>query len=94
MQDRYLIGELASRTGRSVHAIRWYEAEGLIPGVERDGAGRRVFGPGHVDWLDLVNRLRRTGMPIAEIRTYTELVVQGPATLKERQDLLETPGAP
>nr|WP_282597177.1 MerR family transcriptional regulator [Rhizobacter sp. SG703] len=29
------IGELAERTGRSVHAIRWYEAQGLSATVRR-----------------------------------------------------------
>ncbi len=31
------IGALSARTGRSIHTIRWYEAQGLIPGVARDG---------------------------------------------------------
>ena len=30
------IGKLARLTGRSVHTIRWYEAQQLIPGVRRD----------------------------------------------------------
>jgi DNA-binding transcriptional MerR regulator len=43
----FRIGELAARTGRSVHAIRWYESLGLMPGVVRDGGGRRVYEEGH-----------------------------------------------
>lgn len=38
-----LIGEVALRTGLSVHTIRYYEREGLLlvePG--RDAAGRRT----------------------------------------------------
>ena len=35
------IGALAEQTGHSVHTIRWYEAQGLIPGVERDRRGWR-----------------------------------------------------
>lgn len=84
----YRIGELAELTGRSVHTIRWYEAQGLIPGVIRDGGGRRVYRPEHVQWLDLMARLRRTGMPIAEMRRYTTLVQQGHSTLKQQQELL------
>jgi DNA-binding transcriptional MerR regulator len=82
------IGELAARTGRSVHAIRWYEAQGLVPGVARDDAGRRVYGELHVGWLDLMERLRATGMSIAEMREYTALVMQGSRSLRERRDLL------
>ena len=82
------IGELATRTGRTVHAIRWYEAQGLVPGVVRDGGGRRLYGELHVGWLDLMDRLRRTGMTIAEMREYTALALQGKTTLPQRRDLL------
>lgn len=82
------IGELALRTGRTVHAIRWYEAQGLIPGVARDSGGRRLYDEKHLSWLDLMDRLRRTGMTIAEMRRYTALVHQGRATLQERSKML------
>ncbi|HWA36803.1 MAG TPA: MerR family transcriptional regulator [Burkholderiales bacterium] len=82
------IGELASRSGRSVHAIRWYEAQGLIPGVVRDPGGRRRYSERHLDWLALMERLRKTGMSIADMREYTKLVRQGRSTLHERQAML------
>jgi DNA-binding transcriptional MerR regulator len=82
------IGDVASRTGRSVHAIRWYEAQGLMPGVARDNGGRRVYSEHHVGWLDLMDRLRCTGMSIAQMREYTALVKRGSSTLKQRRALL------
>ena len=88
MSEHLLIGSLSARTGRGVHAIRWYEAQGLVPGVARDAGGRRVYNERHVGWLQLMDRLRRTGMSIAEMRDYTALVQQGKATLQQRQDLL------
>lgn len=84
------IGTLALRTGRSVHTIRWYEAQGLIPGVARDAGGRRLYTEQHVGWLLLMERLRATGMSIAEMRRYTALVQQGKATLAQRNELLRT----
>lgn len=86
--ERFRIGELAARSGRSVHTIRWYETLGLMPGVVRDGGGRRVYTELHVGWLDLIDRLRRTGMSVAEMRRYAELVRQGRATLRQRQEML------
>lgn len=83
------IGALAKSTGRSVHTIRWYEAQGLMPGVRRDGAGRRRYDPAHIAWLDLMVRLRATGMSIAQMRRYAALVRQGKATLAERRALLQ-----
>jgi DNA-binding transcriptional MerR regulator len=89
LSEHFHIGMLAKRTGRTVHAIRWYEAQGLIPGVKRDGGGRRVYSERHQSWLELIERLRLTGMSIAQIREYTALVEQGSATLKQQQALLE-----
>lgn len=82
------IGDVANRTGRSVHTIRWYERQGLIPGVCRDAAGRRLYSDYHVGWLDLMERLRSTGMSIREMREYTRLAQQGSAALTDRHALL------
>ncbi len=82
------IGELARRSGRSVHAIRWYDAQGLIPGVVRDGGGRRVFTERHIDWLALLDRLRSTGMSVADIGRYAALVRQGRAGVSGQRELL------
>ncbi len=82
------IGELAERCGRSVHTIRWYEAQRLIPGVRRDGGGRRVYHELHVQWLELLERLRASGMSIRQMREYAALVRRGDATLMQRRDLL------
>jgi DNA-binding transcriptional MerR regulator len=84
----FRIGELAARSGRSKHAIRWYDAQGLIPGVQRDAAGQRRFNSRHVEWLGFVDRLRSSGMTIAQIRTYTRLIQQGPANLPRQRALL------
>ena len=39
----------------------------------RDSAGRRRYTRGDLDWLVLLNRLRRTGMPVRDMRRYAEL---------------------
>ena len=82
------IGELARLSGRSVHTIRWYEAQHLMPGAARDAAGRRVFDQAHVDWLELMDRLRASGMSIRQMQAYARKVREGKATLAERQALL------
>jgi DNA-binding transcriptional MerR regulator len=86
--NHYHIGELARRSGRGVHTICWYEAQGLIQGVTRDAGGRRLYNELHLKWLDLMDRLRCTGMSIAEMRKYTALVKQGRSTIEERRVLL------
>lgn len=86
--EPFRIGTLATRSGRSIHTIRWYETQGLIPGVARDTGGRRVYVEQHVGWLQLMERLRHTGMSIAEMREYTALVKAGRPTLQQRRDML------
>jgi DNA-binding transcriptional MerR regulator len=84
------IGALAKQCGRSVHTIRWYEAQGLIPRVMRERGGRRVYHPDHVEHLVFLERLRRTGMSVKEMRAFTALTMQGWRTLGERETLLRT----
>jgi DNA-binding transcriptional MerR regulator len=81
------IGELAARTGRSVHTIRWYEKQGLLPPVPRLGA-HRVYSNRHLEWLELMERLRGSGMSVAELRRYTSLAQRGTPTLKSTLELL------
>jgi len=86
---RLRIGELAQRSGRSVHTIRWYEAQQLMPGAARDAAGRRLFSEAHVEWLALIERLRRSGMTVRDMRAYARLVRQGKAALADCRQLLQ-----
>ncbi|MGA8116773.1 MAG: MerR family transcriptional regulator [Actinocatenispora sp.] len=83
------IGQVAERTGLSVHALRFYEREGILANpVRRDTGGRRVYGEGDVEWLDLCIILRASGMPLPAIRRYTELVREGDGNWDQRLALL------
>ena len=86
---RFHIGRLARETGRSAHTIRWYEQQGLMPGVTRDAGGRRVYTEQHIGWLLFLDRLRFAGMPVREMRRYATLASQGKKTLRQRMELLE-----
>ena len=83
-----LISQLARASGRSVHTIRWYESQRLIPGVRRDAQGRRTYVHEHVEWLALLERLRGSGMSIRELREYTAVAKRGASMIDASQDLL------
>lgn len=85
---RIRIGELSARSRYSAHTIRWYESQGLMPGVARDVGGRRVYTERHIGWLGLVDRLRTTGMSIAQIREYAKLIRTGADSIGAQQALL------
>jgi DNA-binding transcriptional MerR regulator len=73
------IGQVAEQTGLSVHALRFYEREGLLADpVRRESNGRRVYTEDDVEWLDMCIKFRSSGMPLDTIRKYTDLVRQGP----------------
>ncbi|MZD10192.1 MerR family transcriptional regulator [Streptomyces sp. SID5785] len=85
------IGEVAEQTGLSVHALRFYEREGLLVGpVRRTSGGRRRYSSLDVDWLLICVKLRESGMPLADLRQFAGLVRQGPGNEPERLHLLET----
>jgi DNA-binding transcriptional MerR regulator len=83
------IGQVAERTGLSVHTLRFYEREGIFPQpVRRAAGGRRVYTEDDVDWLTICTILRGAGMPLPDVRRYTELVQAGDGNESERLDLL------
>ena len=84
------IGEVAERTGLSVHALRFYEREGLLVGpVRRTTGGRRQYAAVDVEWLQICVKLRESGMPLADLRRFAALVRQGPGNEAERLELLD-----
>ncbi|MFD8697000.1 MerR family transcriptional regulator [Kitasatospora purpeofusca] len=83
------IGEVAQRSGLSVHALRFYEREGLFANpVRRLSNGRRIYHEEDLEWLAICTRLRSSGMSLADIRQYIQLARQGPGNEHERLDLL------
>ncbi|BDM67606.1 hypothetical protein HEK616_10930 [Streptomyces nigrescens] len=87
-EDRYTISEVAEHTGLSAHTLRWYERIGLMPHVDRTHTGQRRFSNRDLNWLSLVTKLRLTGMPVADMVRYAELVRLGESTFAEREQLL------
>ncbi|MCH0568329.1 MerR family transcriptional regulator [Streptomyces sp. MUM 136J] len=88
-QDRYTISEVAAFTGLTAHTLRWYERIGLMDHIERSHTGQRRYTNRDLDWLDLVGKLRLTGMPVADMVRYAQLVREGDTTYAERRELLE-----
>lgn len=63
------IGETARDSGLSVSALRFYDGAGVLVPVRVDPAsGYRWYGPEQVEEARLLARLRRAGMPVADIR--------------------------
>ncbi|MGW4943667.1 MerR family transcriptional regulator [Actinoplanes sp. NPDC004185] len=83
------IRAVSQRTGLSMDTLRWYEKEGLLPPVGRDAEGRRRYDEASIGFLRLIQALRRTGMPVAEVRDFVRMAGEGAASHGRRMSLLE-----
>jgi len=70
------IGQVAEQTGLSVHALRFYEREGLLRPARRSGGGYRLYGPEAERTLLFIRRAQRLGLSLDDIR----LVLDGRGT--------------
>ncbi len=69
MRDDHLkISELASRTGVSAKAIRFYEATGVLPPPARGSNGYRLYAGDAVDMLRFIKQAQGLGLTLAEIK--------------------------
>ena len=62
------IGEVATKTGLSVKAIRFYEQQGLIKVARADG-NYRLYNTTHIDLLLLIKQAREIGVPVKKLQT-------------------------
>jgi DNA-binding transcriptional MerR regulator len=85
----YSPAETAEKSGFTIDTLRYYEKIGLLSDIARTTSGRRVFSDGDLAWLHMLRCLRDTGMPIAEMLRYAELVRDGDRTLRDRVELLQ-----
>ncbi len=85
----YSIGQVAEKFDLSIHTLRYYEKEGLLPSIKRTGSGIRQFDEMSIEDLRLVECLKRTGMPLKDIRTFQEWSEEGDSSLEKRKEVFE-----
>lgn len=85
----YTVGEMAKMLSVAPSTLRYYDKEGLLPFVERSGSGMRMFKEADFEWLFIIECLKKTGMPIKDIRDFIEMVMKGDETIGERLELFQ-----
>lgn len=83
----YSIGDFSVVTGVSIDTLRYYEKEGLLR-PQRDSNNRRVYMETDERWVAFLLRLKATGMPLVEIKKYSDLRSIGDTTIGKRMSLL------
>jgi DNA-binding transcriptional MerR regulator len=89
METELTIQQVAQQTQLSIDTLRYYERIGLLEPIGRAQNGHRRYTQRDLDWIDLLIRLRDTGMPRAQMVRFAQLRRQGSATLTERRLMLE-----
>lgn len=63
--------------------------EGLLPFVERSGGGIRMFQDSDLEWLTLIECLKKSGMSIKDIKKFIDWYVEGDSTIDQRLELID-----
>jgi DNA-binding transcriptional MerR regulator len=85
----YTVKQVAEKMGISAHTLRFYDKEGLFPYVSRDENNVRLFSEQDLDWVSIVQCLRDTGMPLAEVKEFIQLCLLGDSTIPTRYQLIK-----
>ncbi|MBQ4331434.1 MAG: MerR family transcriptional regulator [Spirochaetaceae bacterium] len=84
----YSIGEISQRLGIAPSALRYYEKEGLLPFVERSDSGVRQFTDIDLEWLIIIDSMKKTGMPLKEIREFVTTFEERDSTIARRLEIV------
>lgn len=85
----YTIGEIAKKLNIAASTLRYYDKEGLLPFVERSGGGIRMFKDDDLSGLKIIECLKKTGMPIKEIKHFIDCCMEGDSKIEERLSIIE-----
>lgn len=84
----YTVGEMAKLLDVPASTLRYYDRLGLLPFVERSSSGIRMFRETDYEWLQVIECLKKTGMPLKDIRSFVLLSMQGDETIEPRLALI------
>jgi len=67
-QSELRIGEVATRAGVSIDAVRYYERLKLMPRARRTSGGFRLFGPESIERVQFIKQAQELGLTLDEIK--------------------------
>ena len=84
----YTIGQVSEMFGLPVSTIRYYDKEGLFPGIQRS-SGIRKFSEKELETLRLIECLKGSGLEIRDIRRFMQWCQEGSSTYGKRRELFQ-----
>lgn len=85
----WTIIEAQRQTGIASTKIRFWIKKGLFPYLQTDKNGVRYFSVTDIESLKWIEYLRKTKMPISDIKTYILAYHQGDSTIKMRKEIVQ-----
>lgn len=85
---RQSIAKVAKASGLSIPTLRFYEQEGLITPVPRDGAGNRIYGEAEITRINTIRCLRAAGLTLPLMKRYFSTADEGEEALRIRREIL------
>ena len=85
----YTVGEMSKMLGVPASTLRYYDKQGLLPFVERSKGGIRIFQDTDLEWLRIIECLKKSGLSLSEIRRFILLSMDGDDSIDERLDLMK-----
>ncbi len=84
----YIIGQISTMTNLSISTLRYYDAEGLFPNLNRK-SGIRQFSDRELETIRVIECLKKSGLEIKEIKEIIKMCQEGPKTYKQRKALFD-----
>lgn len=85
----YTIQEVSEATDLPSSTLRYYEEMGLLEPIERAANGHRRYTEFDLRRVNLIKKLRLTGMSIDTMRDFVALYRGGRSTARERREILK-----
>ncbi|HJP93874.1 MAG TPA: MerR family transcriptional regulator [Pyrinomonadaceae bacterium] len=85
-QTEFRIGEVATSSGVSVDAVRYYERLKLLPRARRTSGNFRLFGPEAIERVQFIKQAQELGLTLDEIQGL--LATGGAEECRRVRDLL------
>ena len=84
----HTIGQVSEMFQIPISTLRYYDKEGLFPGMARS-SGIRRFSETELVALRVIECLKKSGLEIKEIRQFMEWCSEGSSTYADRKRLFE-----
>jgi DNA-binding transcriptional MerR regulator len=86
----YTVGEMAKKLNITASTLRYYDKEGLLPFIKRSSGGIRIFKDEDMSGLKIIECLKKTGMPIKNIKYFIDCCIKGNSTIEERLSIIKS----